>query len=182
MDNVTYIENWFLENNQFLKDRSDKYQMLHILVFYVLVYESFEKVNEDKLIKLNHSYEVIPGKKIENEITENILKIVNVEYANLEYDDLVNQSTYRIFFHKLEIEDGELDYEWLSAFETTYNNLKKHYENYNFNKYTYKIKNKVFYSVNELNEDEIRRLSLIPENEEQLLWEVFHEDGKMFWW
>ena len=49
MDNVTYIENWFLEKNQFLKDRNDKYQMLHILVFWVLVFESFEKINEDKI-------------------------------------------------------------------------------------------------------------------------------------
>ena len=182
MNNVSYIENWFLEHNHFLKDRDDKYQMLHILIFYVLVFESFEKINEDKIIKINHSYEVKPGKVIRNEIVDKILRIVNVEYANLELSDLENQNTYRIFFNKMDIEDGELDYEWLSVFETIYEYLKKHYENYNFNKYTYKIKNKVFYSINQLNEDEIHTLSKIPESDEQLLWEVFHEDGKMFWW
>ena len=58
MDNVTYIQHWFLENNHFLKDRQDKYEMLHILVFYVLVFESLEKINEDQIIKINHSYEL----------------------------------------------------------------------------------------------------------------------------
>ena len=100
MDNVTYIENWFLEKNQFLKDRNDKYQMLHILVFWVLVFESFEKINEDKIFKIGNSYEVKSGKKVENAISESILKMVNVEFANLEYDDLLNANTYQNFFYK----------------------------------------------------------------------------------
>ena len=182
MDNVSYIQNWFLENNKFLKDREDKYEILHILVFYVLVYEYFEKINQDKIIKINHSYEVIPGKSVVNEISENILKMVNVQYANLEYEDLVKDKTYHHFFYVHDIEDGELDYEWLCLFETNYDFLKKHYSNYNYNKHVYKIRNKVFYSINELTDEEIKELETIPEKDEQILWEVFHEDGKMFWW
>lgn len=182
MDNVTYIENWFLEKNQFLKDRNDKYQMLHILVFWVLVFESFEKINEDKIYKIGNSYEVKSGKKVENALSENILKMVNIEFANLEYDDLLNTNTYKNFFYKLGVEDGLLNNDWLSVFESTYNFLKNHYENYNYDKFVYKIKRKVFYSINPLSDDEIERLSQIPESDEQMLWEVFHEDGKMFWW
>lgn len=182
MDNVTYIQQWFLENNLFLKERQDKYKMLHILVFYVLVFESFEKINQDQIVKIGNSYEVIPGYKVENETSESILKMVNVQYANLEYEDLFNQKTYHNFFYLHDIQDGQLDYEWLSMFETIYDFLKRHYENYNYNKYTYKIDNKVFYSLNELSPEEINLLSQMSKKEQQLLWEVFHEDGKMVWY
>ena len=182
MDNVTYIQQWFLENNLFLKDRQDKYEMLHILVFYVLVFEFFEKINQDQIIKINHSYEVIPGNKVENETSENILKMVNIQYANLEYIDLCQQQTYHHFFHLHEIDNGLLDDEWLCLFEPIYHYLKKHYENYNYNKYIYKINNKVFYSLNELSFEEIDTLTQMSQNDQQLLWEVFHENGKMVWY
>ena len=182
MDNVTYIQHWFLENNHFLKDRQDKNEMLHILVFYVLVFESLEKINQDQIIKINHSYEVVPNQAIQNEISENILKMVNVQYANLEYENLVNQETYHRFFYLLGVEDGKLNDEWLSVFEPIYTYLKNHYENYNYNKLTYKISNQVFYSLNELTLEEIDMLSKATQNDPQLLWEVYREDGKLVWY
>lgn len=182
MDNVTYIINWFLENNQFLINRNDKEKMLKVLVFYTVLFEKFANVCDDKIIKINHSYNIISNDAIINETSEFILKSINVEFANLEYDDLIKNSTYYRFFNTFGVEDGELTYEWLSAFSYLYDHINKHYKNYNFNKYTYKIKNKVFYSINELNEEEINQLRKIPYSDEQLLWEVVHEDGKMFWW
>ena len=58
----------------------------------------------------------------------------------------------------------------------------KHFKNYNFNKFTYKINNQVFYSINELTEEEIAHLGRVCKGDEQLLWEVFHDDGRMYWW
>ena len=57
--------------------------------------------------------------------------------------------------------------------------LKQQYIDYNFNKLAYKINNKVFFSTEKLNEEEIKYLLTI-DDDNQRLFEVFHnENGKL---
>ena len=102
-----YYMKFEIVNNQFLKDRSDKYQMLHILVFYVLVYESFEKVNEDKL-ELDEEIKNFNWENyFDKPANEENLQDVSVEQPEISKDD--NSSVLKTDIVEEVNEDNLLD-------------------------------------------------------------------------
>ena len=179
MNNIDYIRNWFLTNNKFLKEEENINEKLDILTFYVVAFEKLSGINnEDQIIENNEIITIQSGNIINNEISERILNIINVEYGYYNYDVLLKTPGYR--YVQLGENNGVVLLEYLKEnLNDIYTNTLEHYQNYNFNKHAYKINNKIFLSVNPLNENELLELYEIND-QDQTLYEVFHdENGKM---
>ena len=179
MNNIEFIKNWFLTNNKFIKEEENKNEKLDILTFYVVAFEKLAGINsEDQIIENNEIITLEPGTIINNEISERILKIINIEYGYYNYEVLLKTPGYR--YVQLGENNGIVSLDYLKEnLNEIYNNTLEHYQNYNFNKHTYKINNKVFLSLNPLNENELLELYEINDTD-QTLYEVFHdENGKM---
>lgn len=179
MNNIEFIKNWFLTNNKFIKEEENKNEKLDILTFYVVAFEKLAGINsEDQIIENNEIITLEPGTMINNEISERILKIINIEYGYYNYEVLLKTPGYR--YVQLGENNGIVSLDYLKEnLNEIYNNTLEHYQNYNFDKHTYKINNKVFLSVNPLNENELLELYEINDTD-QTLYEVFHdENGKM---
>ena len=179
MNNIEFIKNWFLTNNKFINEEDNANEKLDILSFYVVAFEKLAGLNtEDNIIENNEIITIEPGAIVTNEIVEKILKIINVEYGYYSYDVLLKTPGYR--YVQLGENNGVVSLEYLQEnLNDIYNSTLEQYQNYNFNKYAYKINNKVFLSLNQLNENELLELYEIND-QEQTLYEVFHdENGKM---
>lgn len=179
MNNIEFIKNWFLTNNKFINEENNANEKLDILAFYVVAFEKLAGLNtEDNIIENNEIITIEPGNMITNEIVEKLLKIINVEYGYYSYDVLLKTPGYR--YVQLGENNGIVSLEYLQEnLNDIYNSTLEQYQNYNFNKYAYKINNKVFLSLNQLNESELLELYEIND-QEQTLYEVFHdENGKM---
>ncbi len=179
MNNIEYIINWFLTNNKFINEEDNSNEKLDILTFYVIAFEKLAGLNnEDKILENNEVITIQSGPMINNEITERILKIINVEYGYYSYDVLLKTPGYR--YVQLGENNGIVSLDYLKEnLNDIYNQTMKQYQNYNFNKYVYKVNNKIFLSLNQLNENELLELYEIND-QDQTLYEVFHdENGKM---
>ena len=179
MSNVEFIKNWFLENNFYLKDNPDKDEILNILIMNAIAFETLEFKNINDSIMVNNDYIAFKsGNVINNEQVEKILKIINIEYAYLEVEELLNTGAYSLIKDDNLTKVLEYD-DIITYFEGIYNMLKQQYIDYNFDKLAYKINNKVFFSTEKLNEEEIKYLLTI-DDDNQKLFEVFHnENGEL---
>lgn len=179
MNNIEYIKNWFLNNNKYLNEDPNKEEILDILVFYTIAFEKIANItDEDKIIVNNGIITCTSGPIYQNEEVQKLLKIINIKYGYYDYDTLTKTPGYT-YFKKRKI-NGTVDKETTKTYlEKIYNSTIEYYKDYNFDKYSYKINNNIFFSINPLNENEIAQLYEINSSN-QKLFEIFHdEEGKM---
>lgn len=179
MNNIEYINNWFLTNNATLETNPNKNEILHILSIFAVAFAKVDDIdNDDELILNNGIFTINPGPMKKSEEMEKILRLLNYHYGYLNYEDLIEVPEYNKF--KYIKYNGILDIERIiSYFDNEYDNLTDEYKNYDFNKYIYKINDKVFFCDQVLNEKEYERLYKLNDDE-QKLYEVFHDaDGNM---
>ncbi len=176
MNNIEFIKQWFFNHNVYLKNDPDNEEILKILIMNAVAFETIEFKNINDIIMVNNDYIAFKsGEVINNEQVENILKIINIEYAYLEIEELLNTGAYSLI--KDDNLTKALDYnDIINYFEGIYNMLKQQYIDYNFNKLAYKINKKVFFSTEKLNDEEIKYLLTIKDDK-QRLFEVFHKEN-----
>ena len=179
MNNIDYIKNWFLTNNKFLNEDEYKEQKLDILVFYTIVFEKLGNLNIEDQIIINNGMITCEAKDmINNPDVERILNIINIKFGYLSYEKLEKTPGYT--YMKLSGINGLVTPKELKEnLEEIYLKTLKYYNNYNFNKYVYKINEKIFFSVNQLNENELLQLYEINDHD-QTLYEISHnQNGEM---
>ncbi len=171
MNNIEFIRNWFLENNPYLKEDSNKDEILNILIMNVVAFGTLEEIFSNESIIINNNIVFFNSSlyKENNELL-NILKLVNHVYGYLNLDDLIKKDAYyHIVFDSLNKTLTKEDIEYY--FGDIYYNLKNIYYNYDFSKLAYKINDKTFFSNEKLTKEDVEILFKI-DNPEQKLFEV----------
>lgn len=179
MNNIEYIKNWFMSHNQFLKEESYREEKLDILVFYAIAFEKMANLEgKDEIVVDNGNIHCVSGPVIIREEADKILKILNVKYGYLNIEVLKRTAGY-LYIQLSGIEGIVEDKELRENMEDIFAKAMRYYQNYNFDKYVYKVNEKVFFSVNPLSEREQMELTGIRDRD-QTLYEISHnEDGMM---
>lgn len=182
MDNIEYIKTWFMTHNLFLKEEPYRDEKLSILIFYAVAFEKLANLNNaDQIVQENGMFRFVAGPAVSNEKTEQILNVINVKYGYLNLQKLKKTPGY-FYIHRGLEEDGIVEDEILRDYlEDIFVRAMNYYKNYNFDKYVYKVKEKVFFSVNPLTEDEIAQLSDVNDRD-QTLYEINHDEYGMYIW
>ncbi len=178
MNNVEFIKDWFIKKNIYLSNSSNREEILNILLFYAIVFEKLEDINDDDQIVIKDDViTYVSGPVKESQDLIRLLNVINFKYGYLDYEDLVQTAGYRMI--KESGINGSLSDEVIVEYlDTIFDNVMHEYENYDFNKEVYKINGKVFFCDSKLKEEEIEKLYNLED--EQKLFEVYHDEkGKM---
>ncbi len=169
--NIEYIKEWFLSNNAYIKNN---YETLNILILYTLVFEKVNKIkNDDEIYILNNKISFKSGNLFAKDNILDYLKVINYKYGYLDIDDLKNTFIYRNLINY----DGLIDDSFLiDNFSDTVLRIMYEYKDYDFNKYIYKLGNKVFFSNCNLNENDLNLLKNYL-TDGQILFEVYKDDN-----
>ena len=179
MNNVDFIQKWFLDNNQYLQNNINKNEILDILTMNVIAFEKLDGIdNHDKIYFNVDSIQFTSGEICYNEKVNNILKIVNNVYGYLSIDNLKEIDVYSLLVDNLvykELSDDDI----ITYFSDVFEILKRNYKDYDFEKVVYKIDDNVFFSKDILNDKEIEEIMNIKDDNQNLFEIIRENDGRL---
>lgn len=181
MDNITYIEQWFLSHNRFLPEDEKKEDILKILVLFGIVFEKLDdRNNDDNIILQDGSVTYRAGSVKESDRIHFLLNVVNARYGYLSYEELLQETLYDEMING---DNGVVPYEDLVAScKVFFDNVLEEFKGYDFNRIVYRVKGKVFFCDDELSEKEMLRLNAYWRDSQKLFEVNRCDDGSLMIW
>ncbi len=179
-NNQEYIREWMLEHNEYLAFREDCEEFIELLTLFVVIFEKLAGINqEDIIMRTDGKVQIISGPAIKSEEALYLLKLMNYDYAYLQFEEVKQVGGYR-YLKYLEgiFTDEILDH----YFGEWYQDKIRQYKNCKFDRIIYVVNKKVFYADQPLTEAEIAYISRIKDSD-QTQYDIDHnEDGSMCCW